>query len=161
MRQPCQADSGKDWLNECIMFDRVYKPKLPEDWSDDGKAKQCYGTDKRSEHLDKTITYSMDQDVALYGDGSFINRGCATYSAQPIKFGNGVQYFDKAEPMCAASMACLPERFGYEKTTVHTAELSAMLVSLRWRRLCQWNLFVGYRSALFSALTCASRTKRT
>ena len=49
-------------------------------------------------------------------------------------------------------MARLPDRFGYEKSTVHTAELTAMLTALRWRRRGQWNIFVGDRRALFDAL---------
>ena len=95
------------------------------------------------------MTYTTAQDVALYGDGNYIEGSGATYSAQQLIFGNDALYFEKAEPVDAASMARLPDRFGYERTTVHTAELPAMLTSLRWRRCGRWSIFVGDRSALF------------
>ena len=60
-----------------------------------------------------------------------------------------------------AAKARLPDRFGYEKSTVHTAELTAMLASLRWRKPGQWNMLVGDMSALFNALTHASEINRT
>ena len=46
----------------------------------------------------------------------------------------------------------LPCRFEFEESTVHTAELSAMIASLRWCTPGLWNMFVGDRSSLFAAL---------
>ena len=101
------------------------------------------------------MTYTTTHDVILYGDGSYIEGSSATYSAQPFKFSGDALYFEKTEPVDTASMARLPDRFGYERTTVHTAELSAMITSLGWRRCGQWNIFVGDKNALFNALAHA------
>ena len=140
------------------MFECEYKTQLLEEWNDDAWTVDQGGrTDKRIEYLDQMLHYTSERDVALYGDGSYIEGGCVTYSAQPFKFCNDLQYFDDAEDVCAAIKARLPNRFGYERTTIHTAELAAMVASLKWRRLGQWNLFVGDRSALFSAFSQASR----
>ena len=66
------ADSRSDWHNECNMFECEYKPQLPEEWSDDTWiVDQCGRSDKRSEYLEQMMHYTSDQDVALYGDGSY------------------------------------------------------------------------------------------
>ena len=46
----------------------------------------------------------------------------------------------------------LPFSYGYEESTVHTVELAAMIASMRWISPGAYNMFVGDRSALFSAL---------
>ena len=71
------------------------------------------------------------RDVALYGDGSYKEGDGATYAAQPRRFRDDQDYFNKTEAAAVSAMAKLPEMFGYEKSTVHTAELAAMITSLK------------------------------
>ena len=46
----------------------------------------------------------------------------------------------------------MPRRLGFERTTIHTAELAGIVSALRWRQLNRWNLLVADRSALFQAM---------
>ena len=92
-------------------------------------------------------------DVGLFGDGGFDPvRGIATFSGGPQRFGAATHYWDESSPAAAAVIGRLPSRFGFESSTVHTAELVAMVVALQWRQPGKWNLFVGDRSALFNVL---------
>ena len=47
---------------------------------------------------------------------------------------------------------CDTSNLARNESTVHIAELSARIASLRWRIQGAWNMFVGDRSALFAAL---------
>ena len=98
-----------------------------------GSQRQHTHVDKRSEHIDKRMPRATTRDVALYVDGSYKEGDGATYAAQPRRFGDDQDYGNQTEPEAVAAMARLPDRFGYEKSTVHTAELAAMLTSLRLR----------------------------
>ena len=93
-----------------------------------------------------------DSDFALFWDGGYDPKHGASFSAQVRYFKSGPQYFISAVGFERPVASRLPHRYGYEESTVHTAELSAMVASLRWCSPGEWNMFVGDRSALFSAL---------
>ena len=97
-----------------------------------------------------------DDEFGLFGDGGFDIFLGASFSAEARLFQDNHSYFITAIGNAARVSSRLPSRFGYEGSTVHTAELSAMITSLRWACPGKWNLFVGDRSALFSALREAS-----
>ena len=100
-------------------------------------------------HLDAT-------QPTLFGDGEYDLSDGASFSAQVRYFQPGPQYFVSADAAERPVASRLPRRYGYEESTVHTAKLSAMIASLKWRTQGAWNMFVGDRSALFAALRDAA-----
>ena len=102
-------------------------------------------------HLDSPRPI-MDNEFALFGDGGYDVKHGASFSAQIRFFQSGPQYFLSTATFESPVSSRLPHRYGYEESTVHTAELSAMVASLRWCSPGAWNMFVGDRSSLFSAL---------
>ena len=72
-----------------------------------------------------------DCELGLFGDGGHdIVRG-ASFSAEARPFQNNSSYFTSSLSAVGKVASRLPIRFGYEKASVHTAELSAMIASLR------------------------------
>ena len=72
---------------------------MAEDWNDharDPDSNEVF--DKRNEYIDQTATPTATQDIALHGDGSYIEGQGATYSAKPLRFGNDAEYFNKTRP---------------------------------------------------------------
>ena len=55
----------------------------------------------------------------------------ATYAAQIRIFGEGPNYFKESGVASRPVLARLPLRFGYEASTIRTAELAAKVRSLR------------------------------
>ena len=86
----------------------------------------------------------------MYSDGGGGRTITACSQARP--FGDGRDYWDSGVEVTAQLITQLPRRFGYELTTVHTAEMLGMITGLGWRRRGQWNLLVCDRSALFGAM---------
>ena len=81
-----------------------------------------------------------------------VNAHVATFAAEARSFGEFGEYFDVSRPAAPAVLGRLPQRYGHERVDVHTAELAGMLAAFRWRRIGEWNLFVGDRSALFAVI---------
>ena len=92
----------------------------------------------------------------MFGDGGYDHRDGASFSAQVLYFQPGPQYFVSSEGFERPVASRLPRRYGYEDSTVHNAEMAAMVASLRWRTQGAWNMFVGDRSALFAAIRDAA-----
>ena len=90
------------------MFCRRYNTRLAEDWTDHDSNEVF---DKRIEYIDQTVTSTTTQDIALYGDGSYIEGQGATQSAQPLRFDKDAEYFNKTEPDDMVVKARLPDRF--------------------------------------------------
>ena len=74
------------------------------------------------------MPHATTRDVALYGDGSYKEGDGATYAAQPRSFRNAEDYFNRTVAAAVSGLARLPERFGYETSIIHTAELVAMII---------------------------------
>ena len=99
---------------------------------------------------------TRDFEFELFGDGGYDPKVGASFSAQVRYFQPGRQYFVSAIDFERPVASRLPHRYGYEESTVHTAELSAMVASLKLITPGACNMFVGDRSALFSALNEAA-----
>lgn len=89
----------------------------------------------------------------LFGDGVYNPHDGATFSGQARAFGQGDQYWQHTDPVSDTVAGKLPRRYGYEQSTIHTAEVCGLVASLRWRRPGEWNIFIGDRSALFQIMT--------
>ena len=144
-------DSKCDWYNECQIF-RAKIKHIPEEahqsawehpWSE--------YVDLRCSHLDAACSI-RDDEFAVYGDGGYDAKVGASFAAQARYFQDGPLYFEKSILSERVVASRLPVRFGYEESTVHTAELSAMIAAMRWVAPGKHNMFVGDRSALFSSL---------
>ena len=146
-----------DWRAECNLFQRQSLPYIPEDWSESAwEDPDALEADRRSASLDGRAAVPFRHlDYALYGDGGHNGR-MATCCSQARSFGEGDEYWHSSACVTDKLMCVLPKRYGYEKCTVHTAELVAMLNSLRWRQPGHWNLAVYDRSALFDVLKQAA-----
>ena len=140
-------DSRRDWSSECNIF-RVGIKSLPEDAHQSAWEHPC---DLRCNHLDAPCS-TRDCEFALYGDGGYDAKLGAAFSAQVRYFQDGPLYFESSIYSERPVASRLPHRYGYEESTVHTAELSAMIAAMRWVVPDAHNMFVGDRSALFSAL---------
>ena len=88
----------------------------------------------------------------MFGDCGYDHGDGATFSLQIRYFCPDSQYFITSGGCERPVVSRLRRRYGYEDSTVHTAELAAMVAALRWRTPGAWNMFVGDRSALFDAL---------
>ena len=110
--------------------------------------------DPRSRWLDRAqmVWASLGQEVLLFGDGGYMNQSGATFAAQARAFGGGDQYWNTSDPVSDPVVSRLPRRYGYDNVTIHTAETCALVAALRWRRLGQWNMYVGDRSAVFQVM---------
>ena len=128
-------ESRKDWCSECDLFNATKLHHSGKDWHDEAW-ENTYNNhaDKRSVHLDKHFALSEQLRAALYGDGGYVPGSGATYAAQPRLFGQDSNYFNNSSAASRPVLARLPNRFGYETCTIHTAEMAAMVASLRWRR---------------------------
>ena len=111
---------------------------------------------RESLHLGKQCALSEPSRTALYGDGGFVPGSGDTFAAQPRLVGQEPNYYNNSSAASSPVLLRLPNRFGFETCTIHTAELAAMVASLRWRSDGVWDLFVGDKSALFNALHRAS-----
>ena len=109
--------------------------------------------DARGAWLDAEVAVGGEHGrLGLYGDGGYNSSDGATFSGQAVLFGSGERYWEESVSACRPVANKLPQRYGYECSSVHNAELAAMVSALRWRRRDRWNVFVGDRSALFAAL---------
>ena len=147
--------SSRDWQVECSIFCVRHRPLLPEDWGQEAWL-DPWGpsADRRSRHLDSVAPDpGPGEDIALYGDGGFVPGVGATFSAQARAFGPDPHYWQDSGSVSLPVASRLPRRYGHEECTVHTAELAALLSSLRWRRAGEWNMLVCDRSSLFSLLS--------
>ena len=149
------SQSSLDYTTECFIFGRS-PININEDWGDGAWVDpSAPDLDKRAQNLDSPVP-TPDCELGLFGDGGYdIVRG-ASFSAEARPFQNNPSYFTSSLSPVGKVASRLPIRFGYEKASVHTAELSAMIASLRWADPTKWNLFVGDRSALFDSLREAS-----
>ena len=114
------------------------------------------GSDHRSLLLDSRQLVLPSAELALFSDGGANTEG-TTAACQARALG-GPQYWRSAAAVGPQLSVRLPARFGWEHTTVHTAELLAMLAALRWRRPGEWNLLVLDRASLFPLLRLDAHT---
>ena len=88
----------------------------------------------------------------MYGDGGYDVKLGASFSAQVRYFQAGPLYFESSIDSERPIASRLPHKYGYQESMVHTVEIAAMIASLRWIAPGAYNMFLGDRSALFSAL---------
>ena len=150
------AGSHNDWNNECDIFRASLNSEIPEDWAQSACDDPCWErADLRSMHLD-ILKPTNGNNYVLFGEGGYVHGAGASFSARVRYLHADSQYFVTPAGRGRPVASRLPSRYGYEESTVHTAELSAMVASLKWRTHGTWNMFVGDRSALFDALREAS-----
>ena len=80
---------------------------------------------------------------------------CCTYAGQARSLsveGSSSDASGRAMPQVRGK---LPYRYGWECTNIHTSELFAMLVVLRWRRLNRWNPLLTTEALLSLIRACA------
>jgi hypothetical protein len=147
------AQSRADSRSELTIFHRDPGAEVSEDWSEDAwEEPWSPAVDKRSRILDAAMPAPFSHlDYALYGDGGYNGKG-ATSCAQARSSGTGREYWPSSACVSEKLTSLLPLRYGNERPMVHTAEMVAMLNSLRWRTPGGWNLAVYDRSALFHVL---------
>ena len=153
------SQGRRDWQTELSMFSRARPTAdVAEDWTDQAWENPLSpSADARSTTLDGRVGLWWDEtEVGLFGDVGFYRRRGATFAAQARAFGTLENYWLASRPAADMTASRMPARYGYEAPTIHTAELAALIASLRWRRPGCWNLFVGDRSALFSAMERAA-----
>ncbi|CAE7837193.1 unnamed protein product [Symbiodinium sp. CCMP2592] len=144
------ARSCADWALECELFGVHHLP-IAEDWSAAAwEHPQDPSNDLRSQHLDSKQQILPNVDIGLFADGGA--NGEATVAACQARAFAGPHYWNTASAAGPQLAVRLPARYGWEHTTVHTAELLAMLAALRWRRPGAWNLLVLDRASLFPLL---------
>ena len=131
----------------CCFASNVFEEWHQSAWEDP----LATNIDFRAMHLDSPRLI-MDNEFALFGDGGYDVTHGASFSAQIRYFQSGPQYFLSSATSESPVSSRLPFRFGFDESSDHTAELSAMVASLRWCSPGAWNMFVGDRSSLFSAL---------
>ena len=154
----CAAAAGEaviqmrqDWATECGLA-QVECADILEDWAPSAwEEPDSIGADPRSRHLDSTLHGLAGLDMGLFADGGADAATC-TFAGQARSFGVDDRYWEESHSVMPQLRGRLPRRWGWEDTTIHTAEFFAMLVALRWRRLNAWNLLVVDRSALFPVL---------
>lgn len=131
---------------------------VAEDWTDQAWENPLSpSADARTTTLDGRVGLWWDEtEVGLFGDGGFDRRRGATFAAQARAFGTLENYWLASRPAADMTASRMAVRYGYKAPTIHTAELAALIASLRWRRPGCWNLFFGDRSALFSAMERAA-----
>ena len=108
----------------------------------------------RSQHLDSRQQVLHNTDLALFADGGANEE--ATAAARQARAFAGSHYWTTASEVGPQLAVRLPARYGWEHTTVHTAELLAIL---RWRRPGEWNLLVLDRASLFPLLRLDARSQ--
>ena len=151
------AQSHSDWLVECSIFHVPACPVPDEEWSvqawDDPWSPGC---DLRSNHLlspePPGAAYLSHEDQALYGDGGYSPSVGATFCCQARGFGAAGEYWNTSSWASRMLSGRLPARYGWEPSTIHTAELQALVCSLRFRAMDRWHLLVFDRSSLAHAL---------
>ena len=145
-------DRNRDWSTECRLFCVEFANSVSEEWDLSAwENPLATNIDFRAMHLDSPC-FIMDNEFALFGDGGYDVFNGAYFSAEIRFFQSGPQYFVSSLTSVPPVSSRLPCRFGFEESIVHTAELSAMIASLRWCTPGAWNMFVGDRSSLFAAL---------
>ena len=151
------AQSNLDWRTECSLFGLEVVPDISENWPqlawEDPWDLAC---NPRARALLTPLPHASDtSDSAIYGDGGFSKDG-ATFACQARGFGSVGQYWECSAWVSRQIQGKLPTRYGWESSTIHTAELLSLAVSLRFRRADNWHLLVFDRSALFDSLRTAS-----
>ena len=61
-------------------------------------------------------------------------------------------YWGPGSPAAEGIGGHLPNRYGFEQTSIHVAELAAAASALRWARSGAWNMLVSDRSSVFDVL---------
>ena len=151
------ARSRSDWALECDLFGVHHLP-VTENWSEAAwDDPQDPSNDLRSQHLDNRQQVLPNTDLALFADGGA--NAEATVAACQARAFAGAHYWTTASEVGPQLAVRLPARYGWEHTTVHTAELLAMLAALRWRRPGEWNLIVLDRASLFPLLRLDARSQ--
>ena len=95
---------------------------------------------------------AITEDIGMFSDGGYASRYGVTFGAQVRAFGRESQYWGPGRPAADPALGRSPRHIGYEAVTIHTAELWALILALRWRRTDRWNLLVPDRSALFAVM---------
>ena len=113
-----------------------------------GLHQRMENVDLRCSHLDAPRPI-RNCESALHVDGGYDVKLGASFSAQVKYFQAGPLYFESSIDSERPVASRLPHRYGYEESTGHTAELAAMIASLRWIAPGAYNMFVGDRNALF------------
>lgn len=137
------------------MFGRPCGPAPTEDWDPVAwEDPSSLSADPRSLVLDAVcpVPCSASADTFLCGDGGYTPACGASFSGGVHAFGAPGAYFDSSREAVAPVSARMPMRYGFEAASVHTAELAALVASLRWRQLGGWNMYVGDRSAVFHVM---------
>ena len=149
------AQAASDWAAECAMFHAsAVGAALQEDWPDRAwEDPWSPNLDLRGRHLDAIVHLPFQEsEYGLYGDGGYSSRAGATFAAQARSFGPLGDFWGSSEVVTDSLSSRMPMRYGSESVTTHTAELAAMVTSLRWRKPGDWHMLVFDRSALFDVL---------
>ena len=85
--------------------------------------------------------------MVLASGGSHHPRLGITYAAEIRAFGVGPAYHSHTSSLGRQIIGRLPERYGHESSTIHTAEVIGALIALRGHRTGSQNLLVVDRSA--------------
>ena len=149
-----QANS--DWCTECSWYQVPCTPSPDEDWDhsawQDPWSNHC---DPRANHLLTLIESPGPADFALFGDGGFDLSHGATFCCQARGFGPPGNYWSSAAWASQKLLGRLPRRYGWEHSSIHTAEMQALTCSLRFRTPNAWQLLVFDRSSLFNGMHTA------
>ena len=146
-------ESLQDWHNECDLFNVDLTSRINEEWLEAAwENNLALHVDKRSEHLDKHVSFAGPFRIGLYSDRGYAPVNGITFAIQTQRFGQTNNYGDHLTSATTLVLTRLPERYEYEECTIHTAELAAMVASLRWRNKCGWRFVLRDRSAIFNAL---------
>ena len=147
------ARSRSDWARGCDLFGVHHLP-VTENWSEAAwEDPQDPSNDLRSQHLDSRQQVLPNTDLARGANAE------ATVAACQARAFAGSHYWTTASEVGPQLAVRLPARYGWEHTTVHTAELLAMLAALRWRRPGEWSLLVLDRASLFPLLRLDARSQ--
>ena len=117
---------------------------------------------KQDEYKDLLMRYGLNnitlwhhnidgEDYAMYSDGGFAPLPGATFAAQAKSF-DDFDYSVSGRPVSNMFYSRFPRGYGWERSTVNTAELAGLVSALRWRRFSKWNMVVADRSSLFSVM---------
>ena len=108
--------------------------------------------DKRCAYLDHPNPTPGEKDLVMASDGSAHPKHGCTYASEARTFGDHGSYHNTTYPIGMPNIGRLPHRFGYEKCTIHTAEVIGALNALHYRKTGSHNLLVVDRSSFFSIL---------
>ena len=149
--------SNSDWLVECSIFHITAHPVPAEEWSNQAWDDPWHsGCDSRSLHLLSPelpgAAHQSHEDQALYGDAGYSPQFGATFCSQARGFGVAGEYWTTSSWASRTLSGRLPARYGWEPSTIHTAELQALVCSLRFRVPDRWHLLVFDRSSFGHAM---------